>query len=120
MTARVKDIFVIFECPNGQGFGPLKVCQAQVVGPDAPWRNIGTADRPTLHQSYHCKGGCGWHGYIVDGVLLPNPVVEGAAASVTTLLECASCHHPELLTVGLTPGVLGLEVKFQRTVVREP
>lgn len=120
-SARVQDLFVIFTCPRGVGVNKQHECLARVVGPDAPWKNIGTTEKPTLHQSYNCVGGCGWHGYIIDGESVDNPTVKGAAASVTTLHECTSCHHPGLLTVGITPDPKGgLRIAFQLTEVRKP
>lgn len=120
MSAYQQDCFVIFDCPRGVGVGKGR-CQALVKGPDATWKNIGTAEKPTLQPSYNCVGGCGWHGYIVDGEAKENPVVQGAAASISTLHDCAACGHPEIMTVGLTPQPTGaLNIAFQRTEVRKP
>jgi hypothetical protein len=72
---------LIFVCPLGHRCSVL-------IGPtfedrSSPdrfcvWKWNGDRDRPTLQPSVNCiaekdgkpTGGCGWHGYITDGVLL--------------------------------------------------
>lgn len=113
MSAWVNGPFCVFECPRDKGISGGR-CAAQIVGPDAPWTNLGTDDKPTLTPSYHCVNGCGWHGYIVKGETVDTPTVHGAAATITTLNVCGNCAHPELLSVGLRQDLSGVRVTIQR------
>lgn len=103
-------------CPRQAGRG----CTAQVKGDGAEWTNHGSAEKPTLTPSYNCVGGCGWHGYVVDG-----KTIDAPAGGVSTLHVCANCQHPEIQTVhvGIKPmgeGRIGAEVKLSKTIVRAP
>jgi hypothetical protein len=101
---------------------PGHVCQLWVKpSTDSLWTNHGTADEPTIEPSYNCVGGCGWHGYIVDGKLFDAPAKPAPAMPISTLHICANCAHPEILTTVLTPREGGrLQVVMERTVVRAP
>jgi hypothetical protein len=107
-------------CNMGCPLQPGRVCTAWTApAPNAEWVNHGTREAPTLTPSYNCVNGCKWHGYIVDGKLIDAP-----AAGISTMHVCASCGHPEIHTVHVTPkpmpeGRLGIEVEMSRTVVRE-
>lgn len=72
---------ILFVCPNGHRcsvlVGPTFV---QRPSKDAlcVWGWNGDKDRPTLTPSINCRnvdddgkpaGGCGWHGFITDGVI---------------------------------------------------
>lgn len=81
----------VLKCPRGRG-----TCSAEVkpsIG--AQWENVGSDEKPTLSPSFNCVGGCGWHGYIVDGRLVDAPT--GVISSIVT---CAGCKHPHLITIG--------------------
>jgi hypothetical protein len=104
-------------CPREKG----RACAVWVKpAPNAEWENHGTREAPTLTPSYNCVGGCGWHGYIVDGKM-----VDAPAGGISTMHVCANCKHPEIQTVhvGVKPlpdGRVGVDVKMSKTVVREP
>jgi hypothetical protein len=71
---------ILFVCPNGKRcsvlLGPVFV---QRPTPDAVcvWAWDGNLERPTLTPSINCiaekegkpTGGCGWHGFITNGVI---------------------------------------------------
>lgn len=71
---------IIFVCPNGRRctilLGPRHVDRSS---PDrlCVWKWDGNMDRPTITPSINCiaekdgkpTGGCGWHGYITDGMM---------------------------------------------------
>lgn len=103
-------------CPNEPG----RMCTLWVKpAQDAEWENHGTKESPTITPSYNCVSGCGWHGYIVDGKLTDAP-----QGGVSTMLVCAACKHPEILTVhvglkDMGAGRIGADVKMSKTVVRE-
>ena len=71
---------ILFVCPHGHRCGVL--VGPQFVARPAPdalciWGWDGNLDRPTLTPSINCiaekdgqpTGGCGWHGWIRDGVI---------------------------------------------------
>lgn len=118
MSAQISGPVCVFDCPRGKGVTASGKCSAAILGPGAPWKNVGTNEKPTLEPSYNCVGGCGWHGYIVDGEAVETPSVKGATATITTLNICSNCGHPELLSVGLSPQPNGMRVEFERTKVR--
>lgn len=83
-------------CPRQPG----RVCTAWVKpAADAAWTNTGTDEKPTLIPSYHCVGGCGWHGYVTNGVLSDAP--PGVTVNVT---ECSACggNHQALPAAPIT------------------
>lgn len=57
-----------FVCPRTG-----KKCGEILVGyPDKPphhpsWHFNGDIEKPTLHPSVNCTGGCGWHGWLKEG-----------------------------------------------------
>lgn len=74
-TARIE-----FICPNGQYCGVL-IGPKSVTRPSAEklciWGWDGNMEKPTLTPSINCvaekdgkpTGGCGWHGFIIKGVM---------------------------------------------------
>lgn len=73
---------ILFVCPNGKRcsvlLGPAAVArEASPGGRLCIWAWDGNVERPTLTPSINCiaekdgkpTGGCGWHGYITNGVL---------------------------------------------------
>ena len=64
--------FIRFVCPRR----PVReLCGVPLRNPlpleGASWSFDGNMNSPTLHPSIHCSGagGCGWHGFIRDGVM---------------------------------------------------
>jgi hypothetical protein len=87
----------VFQCPNGRG-----MCSAEVQPTaDAPWTNHGSDERPTLTPSFNCVGGCGWHGYVVDGQL------QSAPPGMSSLMICGECKSPHPISVNLSRDVEG-------------
>lgn len=71
---------MIFVCPNGQRCGILLAPNPiERSAPDRSyvWGWDGNIDKPTLRPSINCiaekegrpTGGCGWHGFITNGVM---------------------------------------------------
>lgn len=85
-------------CPRQPG----RTCTAWTNEESNPrWEFRGTRDAPTLLPSYNCAGGCGWHGYVVDGKLI------AAQPGVSVLTLCASCEHPHIVSIGIQPNGRG-------------
>lgn len=73
---------IIFVCPNGKRcvvlLGPTAVGRDEAAGRRlCIWGWNGDLERPTLTPSINCvaekdgrlTGGCGWHGFITNGVM---------------------------------------------------
>lgn len=73
--------FFSFECPRGKGMcSYLRIAGGPADDGNHPkWTWNGSRDRPTITPSVNCLShnptkleeryaGCGWHGFIVDGV----------------------------------------------------
>lgn len=86
----------VFECPRGKG--TCSVDLKPTPGDGDRWENVGTEDKPTLNPSINCHS-CGFHGYMINGALYNAP------PGLATLHVCASCKHPEIITV--MPGPSG-------------
>lgn len=81
----------VIGCPNGKG-----TCLASLKpSPDGEWINEGTDDKPTLIPSYNCVKGCGWHGYVKDGVL---EEAKGPTVNVEGCVRCGENHQALPLT----------------------
>jgi hypothetical protein len=71
---------ILFVCPNGRRCGVL-LGPEHVDRPSADalciWKWDGNLERPSITPSINClsekdgkpAGGCGWHGYITEGVI---------------------------------------------------
>lgn len=69
---------IIFVCPNGRRCGGLIGKEQHAKDEDHQcytWAFNGNLDKPTLTPSFNCikkedgSGGCGWHGFIQDGIM---------------------------------------------------
>ena len=63
---------ILFVCPNRKRCAVL-LGPRQVPRPAEDKLNIwawdGNLDRPTITPSIDCSKGCGWHGFITEGVI---------------------------------------------------
>ncbi len=62
---------ILYRCP---GCGEPVSCDLKPTDRKPSWEMTGTKEKPTLNPSIiHDKklGGCGWHGYLTDGVFRP-------------------------------------------------
>jgi hypothetical protein len=63
---------ILFVCPNGMRCGGLigkEPHDKDETHQCYTWGFNGNLDKPTLTPSFNCVGGCGWHGFITDGVM---------------------------------------------------
>lgn len=57
-----------FACPNtGLPCGAILIGLKEKPSAKPSWRWDGNLDRPTLKPSINCVGGCGWHGFVIEG-----------------------------------------------------
>lgn len=59
-------------CPRtGQPCGGIMIGHPDKPPRKPSWQWDGNVEAPTLHPSINCNGpgGCGWHGYMVAGVM---------------------------------------------------
>jgi len=73
LTSRIgieADTGLLFVCPCGCGeFGGVSFDVPEADGLSGPkWTWNGDRDRPTIASSIRRVGGCGWHGFLNDGV----------------------------------------------------
>jgi hypothetical protein len=117
VSAHIDGPICMFDCPRGIGTSQGK-CTADVLPqPGATWKNQGTSDKPTLDPSFNCVGGCGWHGYLVDGQPIDMPVIAGALGTVSSIRVCPSCGDPTIIVIGLVPHPEGIGMTV---VILEP
>lgn len=58
---------IVYVCPRGNHCAvPFKPGE---LPNGASWNFDGNNDRPTVTPSINCVGGCGWHGFITEGVM---------------------------------------------------
>ncbi len=63
---------LLFRCPCGCGSkGSLQLDTEFADRSEPTWTWNGNRERPTLTPSIHRVRGCGWHGYLTDGVFRP-------------------------------------------------
>jgi hypothetical protein len=61
---------IIYTCPLGAGKRACAVpIHPNVLPNGASWQWDGNEEAPTLSPSINCVGGCGWHGWIQNGVM---------------------------------------------------
>lgn len=63
---------LLHTCPGCGRFGAIRAEHPKPAGPESSWDIVtGTLDDVTtltLAPSIHCKGCCGWHGFLTNGV----------------------------------------------------
>jgi len=63
---------IMFVCPGarrcGVFIGPAFVGRKNEDDLNI-WQWDGNVDKPTIKPSINCVGGCGWHGWITDGIM---------------------------------------------------
>jgi hypothetical protein len=67
-----EELWLDYCCPRtGEPCGSVLIGKGvkPTVGPS--WKWDGSVYAPTLEPSINCKGGCGWHGYLIKGVFTP-------------------------------------------------
>jgi hypothetical protein len=62
--------FIKLKCPGCGEDGTIHVRNDNIEHPgDSPsWTIKGIPDNITLHPSLNCRGCCGWHGWLKDGI----------------------------------------------------
>jgi hypothetical protein len=65
--------YLLYVCPRHGSGSPSHLCGVPIapgkLENGAQWHRSGSLDAPTLMPSVNCVGGCGWHGFITNGVM---------------------------------------------------
>ena len=65
--------YLLFVCPKHGNGSPSLYCGVPIAPGRLPngaqWHRGADLDRPTITPSINCVGGCGWHGFVTNGVM---------------------------------------------------